>query len=293
MRRAARLLGIALAGIATVILVAAGVIYFRSERLLSERYQSKAERLVRPTAAAIADAPRHARLLGCLSCHGEGLRGNDVFDDPWIGEANAPNLPRLLKQRTDQQVAAAIRQGIAPYGRPLLVMPSGLFSRLSDADVSALIAWMRSLPADAPESRGLNLTLLGRWMLLNGDLPRQPELVALYQRAQPPDLGPQHVRGRYIAATVCAECHSADLRGGERPHADFNTKIGEGTPASPDLDIVGAYDLAAFTKLLRTGKPPDGRDLGMMSEVARDDFKEFTDDEIRVLHAYLEARVQR
>jgi len=31
----------------------------------------------------------------------------------------------------------------------------------------------------------------------------------------------------------------------------------------------------------------------MMSEVARDDFKEFTDDEIRALHAYLQARAQR
>jgi len=92
------------------------------------------------------------------------------------------------------------------------------------------------------------LTLLGRWMLLNGDLPRQPELVPVYQRSQPPDLGPQHARGRYIASTVCAECHSADLRGGERPHADFNTKFGEGTPATPDLGIVGAYDLAAFTR---------------------------------------------
>lgn len=293
MRRAAKLLGIVLAGIASVILVAAGVIYLRSEQLLGERYQATPERLVRPTTAAIADAPRQARLLGCLSCHGNGLRGNDVFDEPSIGEVNAPNLPRLLKQRTDQQIAAAIRQGMSADGRPLLVMPSGLFSRLSDADVSALIAWMRSLPADAPESKPLRLTLLGRWMLLNGDLPRQPELVPVYQRALPPNLGPQHVRGRYIAATVCAECHSADLRGGERPHADFNTKFGDGTPASPDLDIVGAYDLTAFTRLLRTGKPPDGRDLGMMSEVARDDFKEFTDDEIRALHAYLQARAQR
>jgi len=293
MRRATRWLGIALAGIAFAILVAVGAVYFRSERLLSERYRAKAERLVRPTAAAIADAPRQARLLGCLSCHGAGLSGNDVIDEPWIGEVNAPNLPRLMKQRTDQQVAAAIRQGVSADGRPLLVMPSGLFSRLNDADVSALIAWMRSLPADAPESRPLTLTLLGRWMLLNGDLPRQPGLVPLYQRAQPPDLGPQHAKGRYIAATVCAECHSADLRGGERPHADFNTEFGDGTPASPDLDIAGAYDLLAFSGLLRTGIPPGGRDLGMMSEVARDDFKEFTDDEIRALHAYLQARAQR
>ncbi len=293
MKRAARLIGIALAGIASLSLVAAGVIYFRSEQLLGERYQAKPERLVRPTAAAVADAPRQARLLGCLSCHGEGLRGNEVFDTPSMGEMNAPNLPHLIKQRTDQQIAAAIRQGVSADGRPLLVMPSGLFSRLGDEDVSALIAWMRTLPASAPESRPIRLTLLGRWFLSNGDLPTQPDLVRVYQRLQPPDLGPEHARARYIAATTCAECHAPDLRGGERPHADFNTKLGGGTPASPDLDIVGAYDLAAFTRLLRTGKPPGGRDLGMMSSVARNDFKEFTDEEIRALHAYLQARAQR
>lgn len=293
MRRAAKWFGIAFGAIAAGLLVASAAIYFRSERLLSQRYQAKPEQLVRPSAAALADAPRQARLLGCLSCHGAGLRGNEVFDAPSIGDMIAPNLPRLIQHRTDQQIAAAIRQGISLDGRPLLVMPSGLFSRLTGEEVSALIAWMRTLPAEAPPSTPFRLTLLGRWMVLNGDLPRQPDLVPVYQRRRPPDLGPQHAKGRHIAATTCAECHSPDLRGGERPHADFNTKFGEGTPASPDLDVVGAYDLPAFTRLMRTGKPPDGRDLGMMSSVARNDFKHLTDEEIGALHAYLNARAQQ
>lgn len=293
MRRAAKWLGIALSVALAGFLIASAVIYVRSEQLLSQRTPAKPEQLVRPSAAGLADAPRQARLLGCLACHGDGLRGNDVFDTPSIGQMTAPNLPRLIKSRTDQQVAAAIRQGISSNGRPLLVMPSALFSRLRDDEVSALIAWMRTLPANGPPSGPFRLTLLGRWMLLNGDMPRQPELVPVYQRRQPPELGPQHAKGRHIAATTCAECHSPDLTGGERPHADFNTKFGEGTPPTPDLDIVGAYDLAAFVKLMRTGKPPDGRDLGMMSSVAQEDFKEFTDEEIRALYAYLTARAQR
>ena len=116
-----------------------------------KRYPARPEPLPRTSAAALADEPRQARLLGCLSCHGPSLRGNDVFDIPAIGAITAPNLPRLFRNRTDQQLAAAIRQGIGPDGRPLLVMPSGLFSRLSPEQVSALIVWMRGLPlADAP-----------------------------------------------------------------------------------------------------------------------------------------------
>ena len=177
MRRAARWVGFVLGGTTALILVAAGAVYFTSERLLAQRYQARPERLVQPSAAALADAPRQARLLGCLSCHGEGLSGNEVFGEPLIGELNAPNLPLLIKQRTDQQIAAAIRQGVSADGRPLLVMPSGLFSRLGDEDASALIAWMRALPASAPENKPIGLTLIGRWMLLNGDLPTQPDLV--------------------------------------------------------------------------------------------------------------------
>ena len=95
------------------------------------------------------------------------------------------------------------------------------------------------------------------------------------------------------AALTCAECHAPDLSGGDRPHADFNTSLGEGVPATPDLAIAAAYDRAAFTRLLRTGLPPSGRDLGLMSAVARDDFRHLTDKEIAALHAYLRARAER
>jgi mono/diheme cytochrome c family protein len=273
--------------------LAAAAVHVGSERMLAKRYPVLPEPLPTPSAAALADAPRQARLLGCLSCHGPGLRGNEVFDMPWIGTIAAPNLPLLIRHRTDQQIAAAIRQGVGPDGRPLLVMPSGLFSRLSPEEVSALILWMRGLPVDGSAGKPFRLTLLGRFTVLNEDMPRQPELVPRYRGQWPAAAGPGHERGRRIAALICAECHSPDLSGGDRPHADFNTSLGEGVPATPDLDIAAAYDLPAFTRLLRTGIPPSGRDLGMMSSVARKDFRRFTDPEIAALHAYLRARAER
>ena len=44
----------------------------------------------------------------------------------------------------------------------------------------------------------------------------------------------------------------------------------------PDLAIAGAYDLAQFRTLMRTGRPPDGRDLGLMKEVAERDFANYS-----------------
>lgn len=290
MQRLLKWLSYAALALALPAVAAAAVLHFATERMLGERHPVRAERLVRPSASAVADAPRQARLLGCLSCHGDGLRGNEMFEGAGLGAIWAPNLPRLARERTDQQLAAAIRQGVAADGRPLLVMPSGLFSRLGDGEVSALIAWIRSLPADAPTTPRTRLSLLGRYTVLNGDMPLQPALVGHYRRLMPPNLGPAHALGRRIAATVCAECHSADLTGGDRPHADFNSRIVEATPPTPDLAVAAAYDLPAFARLLRTGVPPGGRDLGMMAAVARSDFRHFTDGEIAALHAYLQAR---
>jgi cytochrome c553 len=293
MARALRIVAYVLATVVGIALLAGVLIYMASERRLDRRYWAKREIAVRPTAAAIADAPRQAQVLGCLSCHGAGLRGNDVYDEPKVGAIIAPNLPQLIKGRTDQQLAVAIRQGISADGRPLLVMPSAIYSRLSPQDVSALIVWMRSLPADKPPAAPFRLTLIGRLFVLNGDLPLQPDLVARYQRDLPVDLGPKYALGRYIAASNCAECHGPVLRGGKRPYADINPSIGPPQRATPDLAIVGAYDLAQFTKLLRTGVPVGGRDLGIMSETARSDFSHFNDAEIAALHAYLQERAKR
>lgn len=57
--------------------------------------------------------------------------------------------------------------------------------------------------------------------------------------------------------------------------------------------MVGAYDAQAFETLMRTGAPPGGRNLGIMTLVARSDFKAFTQAEVAALYAYLSARAER
>lgn len=293
MKNALRWLGW-LAGLAAAsALLTIVIVYAGSEWMLARRYAAQGEPLPPPTSAALADAPRQAQLLGCPACHGPGLRGNDMYETTGIGSITAPNLPLLIRDRTDEQIAVAIRQGIAPDGRGLLVMPSALFSRLSPEEVAALVGWMRNLPADAPRRPPTRLTLRGRLAVLIGDLPLQPELVARYRDYPPAPTRRAHEEGRRIAGLVCAECHGPDLTGGRRPHADYNDSLWGSTPASPDLVVAAAYDRAAFTRLMRTGMPPGGRDLGMMSEVAREDLHLFADAEIAALHDYLLARADR
>ena len=293
MKKLLRVAGVGLGGLAGLVLIAVLIVYVWSEVILGRRYRAEPQPLVKAPPELVAQGYRLARLHGCLSCHGEGLAGNKVFEAPLVGDIIAPNLTRLARQRTDEALTVAIRQGIAPDGRGLLVMPSAVAQRMPPEETAALIAWIRTLPVKEGETRPFRLGPLGRLMLILGDFRRQAEAVKEYRAMMPPDLGAKHAKGRQIAASVCAECHGPDLAGGPTPMADTNPRFARPYNLPPSLDIAGAYDLEQFETLLRTGVPPSGKDLGMMSSVAKRDFSYFTDEEIEALHRYLVERAQR
>jgi mono/diheme cytochrome c family protein len=282
-RKVLRWLGYVLAGIVILAFLFAAWVWFASARVLGETHQAAAERLVRPTAAQLADAGRQARILGCLSCHGEGLRGRMMFDAGPVGRVWAPNLTELAPRINDQQLAQGIRQGIGHDGRALYVMPSPMYARLSDQEVAAMIAWMRGLPRSSERVPENEWGPLGRFLLAKGDIPSALSRIEEFRIRLPYDTGLAQAAGRRLAATVCSECHGPDLAGG-RPTPDT---------LAPGLSIVGAYDAAQFRRLLRTGVPPSGRDLGLMRAIARDDTSHLTDVEINQLFGYLQARALR
>lgn len=283
MRKALRWAGIGLGGLIALLVVAAVVIFAWSEIILRRDHPAAPEALPALSAAEAAAAPRLARVLGCLSCHGEGLKGKLMFDIPGVAKVYAPNLTEVASKATDQQLAAGIRQGIGHDGRGLFIMPSPQFSRLTDRETAALVAWIRTLPRAPGQGRGLTPGPLGRLGLVTGEFRPGPEGVALYRTQAPIALGPEHEASRHLAATACAECHGPALMGGTAGPDQI----------APDLRIAAGYDIGQFRTLMRTGRPPDGRDLGLMTTVSRDDFTHLADAEIDALHAYLAARAKR
>ena len=293
MKKVLRVLGYGLGGLLALILVAVLVLYVWSEIILRRHYEAQPQPMAAATPEMVAQGYRLARLHGCLSCHGEGLTGNELFEAWPVGDIVAPNLTKIARQRTDEELTIAIRQGIAPDGRGLLVMTSAVHARMPPEETAALITWLRSLPVKDGDERPFKLRLVGRLMLILGDFRLQPLAVTEYRKMLPPDLGPRHAKGRQLAASICAECHGPDLSGGPTPMADTNPSFGRPYNLPPNLDIVGAYDIEQFRKLLKTGIPPSGKDLGMMSSVAKRDFSQFTDEEVKALHGYLVTRAQR
>ncbi|CAN7312896.1 cytochrome c [Phenylobacterium sp. LjRoot164] len=273
------LVSIALGAVAaTTLLVVA--LWIWSELLITRTYRLAPEVAQAAPAHAVEEGRRLSKLYGCTSCHGADLQGKVYNPNPRLVRNYAPNLTLAAARYSDEQLAQAIRQGVRPSdGRALWGMPAQTLMHLTSEELSTVLTFIRSHPPAGaptpPESAGLR----ARWAVLNGALD-EPRRVARAHTRPALDLGPGLARGRHIARTVCSECHGSDLGGDER----------EG---GPDLRVVGAYDAQAFETLMRTGAPPGGRNLGIMTLVARSDFKAFTQAEVAALYAYLSARAER
>ena len=100
MKRVLRLLGMTVAALALVAVVAALVVYAWSESMLRRHSPMRAAPVTVPTdAASIAEGRRLSLVHGCVGCHGAGVAGNELLDEPAIATIVAPNLtqgrPRL------------------------------------------------------------------------------------------------------------------------------------------------------------------------------------------------------
>lgn len=222
---------------------------------------------------------RHiARTRGCFGCHGRRLEGRVFTEWPWVKRAVAPPLAEYARSHSVGELEAVIRHGIDPDGRALWSMPSYNWVRLSDADLIALIAFLRSQPAVQSDLPSPDLGWSARWQLITGNAEhmadwakRVPEL----QYQDHPD--PLIRRGEYLAMTTCIECHGFDLRG---------DNLSEG--GAPDLAILAAYSDDDFRHLMKTGTALGGRDnLPLMSMIARDRFAYLTDQELDDLLVFL------
>ncbi|HEY6661807.1 MAG TPA: cytochrome c [Sphingomicrobium sp.] len=272
-----------LLGLGALVLLAVLSVYLWSSHILGARPTPVSSKLAVPSAAQLADGPRQLHVLGCLSCHGEGLKGDEFLNEPGVATIYAPNLTLVAAKATDAQLDHAIRQGIGHDGRSLLVMPSEGYQFMTDGEVAAIIAAIRALPKGGKEYPLPSVGPKGRIGLILGKFHTAPNLVRTFRDNQAPDFGAQFAAGRHIVATNCAECHGPQLRGQEvEPGA-----------VAPDMQIAGAYDLDQFRTMLRTGVAPGKKDIGLMGRVAKSDFKYLTDEEIAEIHAYLSERARR
>ena len=222
---------------------------------------------------------RIAGVLGCTGCHGADLAGKD-WSAPDFIIIWTSNLSVELPKYDDEAFRRALQMGYRHDGSEMWDMPSFLFSELSESDLVALTAYLRKVP---PTGKSHPRPILLEQALKEIKQGIYKSSVAEAKNRSgtfPPDAGPQHRLGRYIARATCAECHGMDLRGGV-PYP--------GAPPRPDIRMVAAYDKSDFVNLMKTGKAAGGRELPLMSGVARGRYSQFTKAEVDALYEYLKA----
>ncbi len=284
-------LGIALGGLLGLFALVALVIMLVSNTRLGRSYTIDPEPIeVSMDEETIVRGEHLAIIRGCTDCHGTDLSGAPVMDDPALGAIYATNLTRGVggvgNDYSDEALGRAIRHGIDAEGKGLLIMPSQEYFVLSDADLGAIIAYVRSRPPSDQVIPEPSLRLLARAMYLAGQLPPIAAEIIDHEALRPPviEIEVSVGYGEYLA-TGCAGCHGLDLAGGPVPGRppDFPPAANL-TPASN----LASWDEAGFIDALRTGVTPNGKVLEaeVMPWPAT---AQMTDLELRALWAYLQA----
>jgi mono/diheme cytochrome c family protein len=167
------------------------------------------------------------------------------------------------------------------------MMPVRTFYYLSDEDLGALIAYLKSLPPVDNELPPTDLGPLGRVMLALGQLP--PEIipnVTMIDHDAPRPVAPKPgvtlEYGEYLART-CALCHGPNLNG-QTVQLDGPPVLTANLTPGGELRFWSEED---FITTMRTGVTPSGHQL--KGEMPWKYLGQMTDDELKAVWFYLQS----
>lgn len=272
----------------------------RARPLTARRFQSTPPRLARGEYLVNS-------VTECMSCHAEhdwaardaptlpgtlgaGQDMNVLKGFP--GKVFAPNITPDPETGagtwSDDQLARAIREGIGHDGRALFpFMPFPDFRKMSDEDLASVIVYLRSLPPVHKQRPPTQLIFPVNYLIR---VVPQP----LDAPVPEPDLSTPESRGKYLVTIAsCTDCHTPqDSHGQPLPGMDFAGGFVLDGPwgrvasanITPDASGIPYYDVALFTRAMRTGFV-GARKLNQI--MPWDAYRGMTDEDIAAMFSYL------
>jgi len=253
--------------------------------------------------------------LNCWDCHGsqgshspdEPQAGGFEFDMTNIGLPGGfgfiyasnitPDPETGIGSWSDGELVRALREGVDPAGNLIFpIMEAEWWSGLSDEDVLALVAYMRSLPPvrnEVPEPR---LTFIAKALFALGILKAQP---AVTEPVVAPPKGATVGYGEYLAyhASTCVGCHmprnpntgqydlTRPFAGGLFPVPDEGFSA-TGSNLTPDPATgIGNWTEEQFLTAMRTGLRPNG--TVMLPFMPWPSYSRWDEDDLRAVWLYL------
>jgi cytochrome c553 len=225
---------------------------------------------------------------GCGECHGMDGAGKVVIDEGGM-YVRAPDITpaktSMVANYTEGDWVRAIRHGVDPAGRALLIMPSEDYNRLNDADFAALVAYIRSLPAGRGTLGEVRFPMMVKALYGAGVVKDAADRIDHKLPPSPPvPVAANAAHGGYVA-NMCMGCHGEHLSGGNIPGAPpdwppaSNLTPGEGS-------VLPRYATEeAFMSMMRTGKRPDGSAVSKVMPF--ESLRNFNDTDLKAVYAYL------
>lgn len=230
---------------------------------------------------------QHLANAFCVQCHSPTgelplIGGVDLAKDiplplgHFISVNLTPGGP--LANWSDGQIMRVLREGYAPDGHRLIMMGAARARYMSDEDLQAVIAYLRSQPAsDNPTPQPPDSpSFLAPILLALNMAPSEPPVTGSITA---PPKGPTAEYGQYIVSFQdCRVCHGPNLDG--HPTSPL-------VPVGPNLRVVKGWTVEQFITTLRTGVDPSGNQLGDVMpwrSISRLD-----DVELTAIHTYLQS----
>lgn len=287
MKRGLKFLAYVFGGLIALVLVGVGAAYGITEYRINKNHEMHVGMIPIPTGEAAVTRGKHlTEAVGkCQGCHGDNYAGKVVMDAPVFVDLTSTNLTSgkggIGGEYSDEDWVRSIRHGIGRTGKPLLFMPSESYTHFNDADLGAMIAYLKTLPpADIAVAPKRSVGPIGRIVYLTSNFPLLPvELIDRGSRPAPVKEGVNGAYGEYLSkAGGCTGCHGASLSGGMTIDG---VKVPNLTPGGE----MGKWTEADFITAMRTGKRPDGRVLSAVMPWPY--MKGLTDDELRAMWMYI------
>jgi cytochrome c553 len=287
-------IGLVLGSLIGLLVLAFIILYiigtYKWDQSRGKNYDAPVETIQIPTdQAAIARGEHLATIRMCRNCHTDSMSGQSEIV-PALVTLSMPNLTAGMggvgAANTDKDWVRAIRHGVGHDGRGLLIMPARAFYFLSDKDLGALIAYLKTLPPVSNELPKTDLGPIGRVALALGQLPPEaiePDVAVIDHngpRPVAPEPGVTLAYGEYLTR-ICTVCHGTNFNGqiirisGQNYLAPNLTRGGE----------PGSWSEADFMATLKTGVRPGGQHLKDVMPWKY--FGKMTDDELRAVWIYL------
>lgn len=290
MRRAIGILVASIVALPLLLGAAVAAVHLLADRKAQRTVSVQVATVPYATDAAAVERGRYLYATrGCAECHAAQGNGKVVIDEPsglFVRSANiTAGQGSAVSEYGPVDWVRAIRHGVARDGRPLLIMPSEDYNRLTDADLAALVAYVRALPPLAGAPAEIRFPTLVKTLYAVGVVKDGAEKIdhALPpSRPVPATASVEH--GAYVA-NMCIGCHGAGFSGGAIP----------GTPPSwpPAANLTRGSNSAMlrydtpekFMAMMRSGQRPDGSTVSKVMPFAS--LAALDDTDLRALHAFL------